>query len=518
LRPERPRAAPAGAPSARGDRIAAWEPFALAGVLVLALALRLALLGALPLWFDEAFSLDVARRTLPQIWAFLPGHDPHPVGYYALLSVWIHVSGTSLASIRLPSLLFGLAAVVLTWRLGRELFSPLIGVVAAGLAAVNPFEILASDDARMYAMLACLGLAATWTLWRASRAGAGTGWWVAYGGAVALLAYTSYYALLLIFAHAMWVVTSRPRRAAAAQLGIAAAVALALYVPWLLASPTVSAWPSWRQPITANDVADLIAMPMFGGYVFGFGTYHYSGAAPPPVQALLLVPWIALGAAGAVVLGRVNRTARSLVGLAWLVPLVVVVAASLAFGGRAAFPRHLVFLQPFAALVIAAGIVHLREAVGAPRGAAVSVLGVVLAATFVVPALGSAETNLQVRAYRYDLAARYLKDLYRPGDIVLFFPGQVFLPFRYYFVPPDRIELVVYQHGWTDAALRAPIRQIAAMLAARRVRRVWLVFSPPWPRGALESLQQALVAAGYARAPAADFNELWVTLFMRPSP
>ncbi len=491
---------------------------ALLAVVALAVLLRQALLTR-SLWFDEGYSLDVARRTLPQIWAFLRTNDSHPIGYYAFLSMWIRWAGTGLIQIRAPSLVFGLAAVVLTWRIGRELFSPAVGVVAAALVAVNPFQILASDEARMYPLLECLGLVATWILWRASRPEARAWWWVGYGGVAALLLYTSYYAVLLLCAQVLWVAGSRPWRAALTRLGIAGVVALALYAPWI---PVIVTLPDrlplpWRQPITPAFVTDLVATQTFGGYVFHLGTYQTVGGPALHYHPLLLFPFLALLAAGAFVLGRINAPARTLIGVSWAAPLVLVVAASLATGHMAAFPRHLVFLQPFAALLLAAGIVHLRDAVAAAPGAVVPLLAAVLVLTFVYPAVDEAETNPQLQNFRYDLAARFVKDLYKPGDAVLFFPAEISKPFRYYFDPPNRrMYLDVDLHRWTRTVLASPIRQATETLVTHHVERVWLVYSQPWPPGALDDLEHALTGAGFQQGPVEDFADVWVTLFIHP--
>ncbi|MBI3997982.1 MAG: hypothetical protein HY355_03035, partial [Armatimonadetes bacterium] len=76
------------------------EAVAMLGVSLLAMLLRLERLGSRTLWPDEAYSLDVARRSLPEILAFIRGSDAHPAGYYALLSVWIRLVGEHLAWMR----------------------------------------------------------------------------------------------------------------------------------------------------------------------------------------------------------------------------------------------------------------------------------------------------------------------------------------------------------------------------------------------------------------------------------
>ncbi len=60
----------------------------LAGVAA-ALPLCVAALDARSLWFDEAFSVAIARLPVPQIWNLVARTDAHPPLYYLLLHVWL---------------------------------------------------------------------------------------------------------------------------------------------------------------------------------------------------------------------------------------------------------------------------------------------------------------------------------------------------------------------------------------------------------------------------------------------
>jgi len=506
--------------------VSAWEHVALLGTLGLAFLLRDQLLGVRPLWYDEAFSLDVARKSIHEIWIFLRTNDAHPIGYYAVLSVWIRWFGTGLAEMRFSSVLFSLAAVFLTWRIARQLFSPPIGIVAAVLVAVNPYQIIASNEIRMYPLLECLALVSTWFLWRAAATPPGKGrpapgwWWVGYGVSVAAMAYTSYYSFLLVPAHALWVFLSRPLRQAITSLGIAGATALALYVPWIpyvLTLPDRAPLP-WRVPISGYYLSDLFASQTFGGYIAHMGTYHTVGGSLAAYHPLLLFPFLVLMAAGVFALGRVNRSARALVGLSWLIPLVAIVLASMIMGRMMAFPRHLIFLQPFAAVFVAAGVVHLREAVVAMPGVLVPLLGVLLLTTFAYPAVNEAQWNGAYQLYHYDLAAKFVRALYNSGDAVIYFPAGISLALHYYYTPPgEQIYIEVDPHRWSRTVTQPAIHRAAASLAARKVHRAWLIYSHPVPPGSLEDLTAAFKEQHFNQGPVEEFQGVWVTLFIGPS-
>lgn len=147
-----------------GDRAERLEPAALVPILSLAALLRWEMLGARSLWFDEGYSLFVAGLGPRGILDFLHAHDAHPAGYYIVLSWWLDVFGDSILTARILSLLVGVVAVTLTWWLGRTLFSYRVGLAAALLVAIHPFQVMASNEIRMYMPLALVSLLSTWVL------------------------------------------------------------------------------------------------------------------------------------------------------------------------------------------------------------------------------------------------------------------------------------------------------------------------------------------------------------------
>jgi len=57
---------------------------------------------------------------------------------------------------RIPSLYFSVLAIALIYRLGREWFSPFVGLIAAGLLAIAPDMVLWGSLVRMYSLLILL--------------------------------------------------------------------------------------------------------------------------------------------------------------------------------------------------------------------------------------------------------------------------------------------------------------------------------------------------------------------------
>jgi mannosyltransferase len=150
-------------------------------ILLLALVLRFYHLDAQSLWNDEGTSVAIAQRGLVTI-ARDAAHDIHPPLYYWLLSGWVRLVGTSEVAVRSLSALLGVALVALTYALGR-LLRPQggrwAGLAAALVAAINPFQVYYSQEARMYMLLAVWGALAFYAalIWAASERGEGVHHW-----------------------------------------------------------------------------------------------------------------------------------------------------------------------------------------------------------------------------------------------------------------------------------------------------------------------------------------------------
>jgi uncharacterized membrane protein len=73
---------------------------------------------------------------------------------------WVRLFGDGEISIRLPSVIFGVASVPLVAMLARRIFGGRAALLAALLLALSPPHLWASQAARPYALTAFLALAA----------------------------------------------------------------------------------------------------------------------------------------------------------------------------------------------------------------------------------------------------------------------------------------------------------------------------------------------------------------------
>ena len=144
-------------------RTTRWVPLAL---LALALLLRLRGLITFPLEQDELYTVQEATQLFHT--TLKPGISGRPL-YYLLEHVLLAAGPATPLLLRLPPLLFGLAGVWATWRLGARLFGVTAGWVAGLLVAISPWHLYMSGFARYWSLVyllvtllfLCLALAAS---------------------------------------------------------------------------------------------------------------------------------------------------------------------------------------------------------------------------------------------------------------------------------------------------------------------------------------------------------------------
>ncbi len=130
----------------------------------LAAGVRFYALGAQSLWSDEGNSAALAARPLAQI-ARDAANDIHPPLYYALLHLWTRQLGNSEAALRSLSAVLGVVLVWVTAEIGRRMFGRATGLAAAFIAAIAPFQVYYSQEARMYILLALATAVSFLALW-----------------------------------------------------------------------------------------------------------------------------------------------------------------------------------------------------------------------------------------------------------------------------------------------------------------------------------------------------------------
>ena len=199
---------------------------ALGALVVLAALVRFIGIGSQSFWLDEVVTAELVKQSFGDLIGSIPHSESTPYLYYVLLWPWAKVFGYGEAALRSLSALYGVGTVAAIWAGARVLVSRPAALVAGALAAVNPFLIWYSQEARAYALLALLCAVSFWLFALALRRPSGrayAGWAVASALALA----THYFAGFVILpeAIALAVLGGRTRAWALACGGIGLAAA-----------------------------------------------------------------------------------------------------------------------------------------------------------------------------------------------------------------------------------------------------------------------------------------------------
>jgi mannosyltransferase len=156
-------------------------------------------------WRDEAATLDAEARSIPALLRMLTNVDAVHGVYYLLMWPLVHTFGTSEIALRLPSAVAMAAAAGGVAALGRRLHSARAGLLAGLVFAVLPQVSRYGQEGRSYALVLACAVLASYLLIRAV-AEPDRRWLVGYGGAIVALGLLNLFGLLLLAAHAIFLV------------------------------------------------------------------------------------------------------------------------------------------------------------------------------------------------------------------------------------------------------------------------------------------------------------------------
>lgn len=115
-------------------------------------------------------ALHAGGLAVPQVQATPRLNKPPMIYWLQTGSAWLFTLGDpdrdAIWMYRVPSLVAGIIAVLLTWQLGAAAFGPAVGRLAAMLMAVAPVIAWEAHQARADMVLLAFTMAAMWALWR----------------------------------------------------------------------------------------------------------------------------------------------------------------------------------------------------------------------------------------------------------------------------------------------------------------------------------------------------------------
>jgi mannosyltransferase len=491
-----------------------WTPVSVLTLVLSAAAaavLRFSFLVRKPFWFDECFSVVVARLGWSDFVRLMWRREANMSLYYLLLRGWLHF-GSSPFFIRSLSVIISLATLPAIFWLACKLFDRRVGLLAVALISFNAYHIRYAQEARSYSLFVLLATLSSGffvtTLREPSRRNR-----FRYVLASVLAVYAHLYALLLLAAH--WLSVRRgdhPTRShplgrawiwialASSPLIIFAAKTGAGPIRWIQ-RPGIYDLLNFAEQIAGNDGLPLL---------FLYAAACLAAIIPQGKPSRLL---------------RAARsdgwTIRFL--LMWLCfPVALILLLSLA---RPLFlGRYFIFCLPALIVLAAAGLARLRPT---------WLLAMSLAAILLLSLQGTFsyyDHDFDLERDGSESATNYILDYAQPGDAILFHIAEARVPYEFFeslrtATSASRTEsgpeIIYPRHGdhldYRDFSGKPSSDFVHAVPS--RYSRVWLVLMSNENHGEPDASTQMLdriFDESFPRVEQAKFPQVEVRLYSKP--
>jgi mannosyltransferase len=389
-------------------------------------AVRFLFLARKPFWFDECFSVEVARLDWRNFLHLLWWREANMSLYYLLLRIWLRFEtyGQSEFFIRSLSVLIAAATLPAIYWLARMLYDRRVALIAAALFTFNAYSVRYAQEARSYALLLLLatlssGFLIAWVHESARESGRRNR--RAYVLVSILAVYAHFYALLLVAAQ--WIALRRLQtdthspdelaqsRAQLRRVWITIGLAVS---PLLIFVAKTGAGPiRWIQRPSLRDVLEFYE--------------HLAGGT----NWTLLIVCAAACTAALVPVGR-QLWARAQSWETWRVHFLlvwlffpVVLTVLLSFARPVFLGRYMIFCLPALLILVAAGLARLRSSW-------------LLAAALVAILLLGSQGIFFVYGHDFDnerdacvAAAAFILDHAQPGDAIIFHIAGTRVPYEF---------------------------------------------------------------------------------------
>jgi hypothetical protein len=408
-------------------------------VMVLAIALfaRFHSITEPVIWYDEAYSLLLAKGSPSYIWA-TTARDVHPPLYYVLLHFWMLLFGSGVLAVRSLSALADVGTLLLGMKLMSLVATRRATWIAALLLALLPISVRYSQEVRMYTLLGFWLMGATVALVCWIKAADQKRYPVLYVLLMTAAFYTHYFAALCVLVH--WLFWWRVRKVQSTvpvrAWILANGAIVVLYLPW--APPLISQLLrmdglEWIPPLTWSTVLTFV-----------WQLVVMEGAASNLWRMTPLVLIIACAAA-VLLKGRNERPFSVLLVGYFFVPVLSVFLVSLIVPIFNA--RYLVFAAAALPLIVALALDAWSKRHAAL--AAVAMVFIVLVEVHGLTAIYAQTDEMNGTSIRKDARLdTVVADIGReahPGDEIIVDNLYWYLPFMYYNTTGIQPKLYVFK-------------------------------------------------------------------------
>lgn len=385
--------------------------------ILLGFFLRLHELESVPLRGDEAFSV--------LYWADLPvgesltqiAHgEPHTPLVYLVARVWRHVVGgiESVFALRMLSVLGNLLGVAAMYALGARLSGMRsVGLLAAFMFALHPFEIWHSQEFRNYGYWAGMSATSLWLGLRLIERGRRTDW-ILYGAAACFTTLTIYTEPFSLIALACFAIIERrgDRRFLRRLLPLQAAIGSLLVIGFALIQVLPGFATSYPGLVQAFSLTDYLTR--FVPVLLLGTTIPFNMSAVGLALSLVL-------AVASLILFRSSRRQFRFVALAALMPLLLLGLVSSHY--NLFHPRYVLSAVPAFILALVFGSFGLAAYLKRFIPLRPSALALLILSPWLVLALATLQAHFNDPAFRrapaWDELGSFLNARVKGNDLVI---------------------------------------------------------------------------------------------------
>lgn len=328
------------------------EQIYLLSILLLAAVLRFFHIDYFSFWFDEAASWHLAQLSVSKI-VELAMIDNTPPVYHVFLHLWSKIGIDSDFAYRFPSIVFGLLAVFMTYKLGELLFNAKIGLFAAFFGAISFQGICYSQETRMYALQILLaGLSVYFFVKWLRQGGIGNiAIWIVLG---ILMFYNHLFAVFVFGAEWLFFLIGwRKYQPRMIQWAVWNLLLFLCCLPWIqviINQMGAIQGDYWVHPADPTQIVSVFVKLTVGTFLRE--QYLFAG--------ILSLPFAAISIYGLVKLIKDDIKEKWLLPVLIFAPMIIVYAYSLR-GNSLFYYKYFVYLIPFIHILFAIGITKISE-------------------------------------------------------------------------------------------------------------------------------------------------------------
>ena len=206
----------------------------LPAIILFAGFLRLFMLEYTGLWTDEIGQVQIAENTLFQTILQSVRHDANTPLDYIITHFALYV-GRSEGILRIPAVIFGVLAVFVIYKAGKQMFDQQTGLVASFLLAILPIHVYYSREVRFYSLATLFALLSLFYFIRAIERNNRKDW-IIFGIIQFLGLYSHYYLLAITAIEGAWLllelIIRQVDRKTFLRFLVSAGIAVITFIPW----------------------------------------------------------------------------------------------------------------------------------------------------------------------------------------------------------------------------------------------------------------------------------------------